>query len=137
MEPLEPNDPLWNLLGRSRPVEPRGNFAQNVVRAARQTPQDRGLWAGFKSFFENSRVFSPRLAVATTCAVALCLGVFLLPSETAVVTSSLVATQPAPVEGLPLVMPEAPFESMDEVSALLALEDTSSLSDSQIHFLLY
>lgn len=137
MEPLEPNDPLWNLLGRSRPVEPRGNFAQNVVRAARQTPQDRGLWARLKTFFENSLLLSPRFAVVSACALAICLGVFLLPSEKSTVTSSLVATQPAPVEGLPLVMPEAPFESMDEVSALLALEDTSSLSDSQIHFLLY
>ena len=137
MEPLEPNDPLWNLLGRSRPVEPRGNFAQNVVRAARQTPQDRGLWAQLKSSFEKIPFFSPRLAIGVACAVVIGVSVLTLPSEKATVTPALVATQPPAVEGVPLAMPEAPFESMDEVSALLAVEDTSSLSDSQIHFLLY
>lgn len=35
MSDLEPNDPLWKLLGNASPVEPSPFFARNVVREAR------------------------------------------------------------------------------------------------------
>jgi hypothetical protein len=139
MEPLEPNDPLWNLLGRSRPVEPRGNFCQNVVREARQTPQDIGWWARIKTWALDNPTLLPRMALSSACALALALGLSTLfprgDSNTSLTTFE--APPSAHVEDLPLVGLETQLESMDEVSALLALEDTSSFSDSEINFLLY
>ena len=44
MEPLTPNDPLWKLMSKARPVVPRPDFTQNVLRAARQQGQDTGWW---------------------------------------------------------------------------------------------
>ncbi len=45
MEPLSPNDPLWKLLGKARPVEPRSNFLPNVLREVRNTPQQTSWWS--------------------------------------------------------------------------------------------
>ena len=50
MDPIPPNDPLWKLLGQSRRVEVRPNFTQNVLRAARQTPQERGWFARLRTW---------------------------------------------------------------------------------------
>jgi hypothetical protein len=138
MEPLEPNDPLWNLLGRSRPVEPRGNFCQNVLREVRHTPQDVGLWSRIKGWFRDSPSRLPRFALGSACALLLA---FSLSTQFSPEDQTSIASTPAPasanVEDIPLLGVETQLESMDEVSALLALEDTSSFSDSEINFLLY
>lgn len=138
MEPLEPNDPLWNLLGRSRPVEPRGNFCQNVVREARQTPQDIGWWARVKSWAQDNPALLPRMAIGSACALALALGLATqFPQQNSASVAISVTPPVSQIEDLPLIGLETQLESMDEVSALLALEDTSSFSDSEINFLLY
>jgi|688.fasta_scaffold97742_2 hypothetical protein len=138
MEPLEPNDPLWNLLGRSRPLEPRGNFCQNVLREARQTPQDVGFWARLRAWAQGSPSLLPRLALGSACALLLAFGLStqFSPRDPISITSPP-APAPSNVEDIPLLGVETQLESMDEVSALLALEDTSSFSDSEINFLLY
>lgn len=44
MSDLEPNDPVWNVLGHARKVEPSPFFARNVVRQARLHGDSRGGW---------------------------------------------------------------------------------------------
>lgn len=141
MEPLEPNDPLWKLLGKGRAVEPRPNFTQNVLRAARQTPQTRGWWAKLSEWFSDHPSSLPRLA--TGAAIVAVLGISLasqfspdhssmqVAKVPSVTTPTAVAAEP------PLLAVETQLENLDQVSALLALEDTSTLTDSEISFLLY
>ena len=142
MEPLDPNDSLWKLLGKARPVDPRPNFTQNVLRAARQTPQSRGWWAKVSEWLQDSPSALPRMAVGAAVAVAMALVVATqfrggdASSTLAVAGGSepvLVATAVEP----PLFAVETQMESVYQVGALLALEDTSTLTDSEINFLLY
>lgn len=44
MSDLEPNDPVWNVLGHAIKVEPSPFFARNVVRQARLLGDSRGGW---------------------------------------------------------------------------------------------
>ena len=151
MEPFDPKDPLWNLLGKSRPVEPRPNFTQNVLRAARQTSQDHGWRARVSGWFADHPSAFPRLAAGAAAAVVLTLGVMswlpvsgppgglvgnTSPSAKTVEAPAQQASAVAAAE-IPLVAVETQLENIDQVSALLALEDTSSLTDSEIGFLLY
>ena len=145
MEPLEPNDPLWKVLGKARPVEPRSNFTQNVLRAARQTPQTRGWWAGLAQWLSDNPPALSRVALgAATAAVVVALAVMQFrtasPSSDPTGIAS-VSTSPASwsttVAEPPLLAVETQLESVDQMSVLLALEDTSTLTDSEINFLLY
>ena len=65
MEPLSPQDPIKHLLAQAREVEVRPNFTQNVLRAARQTPQDRGWLAGLRAVAARAQVWEePRVVSA-------------------------------------------------------------------------
>lgn len=147
MEPLHPNDPMWKLLGNAREAGPRPNFTQNVVRKARQTPQARGWWQGLKEWIQDHPAACPRMALAGAAAILL-VCVIIWPfdgRETApVVVDAPVRTVPAnadqtaAIEESPLVADvETQWENMDRIDALLAIEDTSTFSDSEIMFLLY
>lgn len=143
MEPLTPNDPLWKLMGKARQVQPRGNFTQNVLRAARVVPQDRGWFARLKAWFEESQRTVWVGAAAT--AVVLALAVMVLPSSqqssgtAASSQPAVVATDASFDADMALIAEdyELPLDNLDHVDALIAMEDTSSLSDSDIAFLLY
>jgi hypothetical protein len=142
MEPLDPNDSLWKLLGKARPVEPRSNFTANVLRAARQTPQTRGWWAKVSEWLQDSPSALPRMAVGVAAAVALAAAVavqFRTTESPPNLVQHVSDTAPvvATVAEPPLLAVETQLESVDQVSMLLALEDTSSLTDSEINFLLY
>ncbi|MBX7209591.1 MAG: hypothetical protein K1X78_14845 [Verrucomicrobiaceae bacterium] len=144
MDPLAPNDPLWKLLGKARPVEPRPNFTRNVVRAARQTPQARGWWAVLACWFQDSPVALPRFVVGTAAGFAIAALIATqfrsgAPSSGTMLSSQQSAPVAAPVSVAepPLLAIESQLETIDEIGALLALEDTSSLTDSEISFLLY
>ncbi|MES2593846.1 MAG: hypothetical protein V4662_00840 [Verrucomicrobiota bacterium] len=146
MEPLSPNDPLWNLLGKTKKAEARPNFVQNVVRAARQTPQDRGWLASFKGWWqdqEHGRVTAAWAAVAVVIMAGLALT---LPSDD---KQPQVVVKPAPA--LPVVVQESPvtegdflvpefetqWENLTQMGDLVAVQDTSELTDSEIRMLLY
>lgn len=146
MDPLEPNDPLWKLLGRVRRVEPRSNFTQNVLRAARQTPQSRGWWAAVGEWFADHPSALARAAVAASAVVVTGALVTLQLRPNAASQSQLAQQQQpaAPAHATVVEAAEPPIlpldtqlESMDQVTALLALEDASKLTDSEINFLLY
>jgi hypothetical protein len=146
MEPLTPQDPLWKLLGRARPVEPRGDFTQNVIRAARQTPQERGAWSVIKAWFSCGTASPlPRLAFAGAAVMALVFtAVSLLQPGSGGNTAKALAHSPAAFEvvdadDLALEEPtvEQEWQSADQMAELLAVEDTSMLTDREIAMLLY
>ncbi len=144
MEPLSPQDPIAKLLAQARKVEVRSNFAQNVARAARQTPQDRGWLAALRTWWEDVSFAAPAakwaFATVTVAAMALALVIFQTqPATTPQVAQQLAPALSAPVSDLPL-LPEAaetPWEATYDTQALLAVDDTSQLTDSEIGFLLY
>lgn len=141
MDPLEPNDPLWKVLGKAKPVEPRPNFTQNVLRAARQIPQTRGWWAVVSGWFSDHSTSLPRMALVA--AAALVLGAFVtfqFRSEQSPPSVVFTSASVAPAETVaepPILAVETQLESIEQVGALLALEDTSTLTDREINFLLY
>jgi len=138
MEPFSPEDPLTKLLAQARRIEARSNFTQNVMRAARQTPQDRGWLIAVRSWWAGAVNPSGKWAFAVGVTAAIVLTVAVLQTQ----------PQPAPqiaekvvvpvVEELP-VLPaaETPWETAYQTEALLAVDDTSQFTDSEISFLLY
>lgn len=144
MEPLTPQDPVAKLLAQARAIEARSNFAQNVVRAARQTPQDRGWLAALRAWWEDVSLASPAakwaFASVSVAAIALALVIFQTqPSSEVQMAQQQVVRETPPLADLPLlpVAAETPWEATFDTQALLAVDDTSQLTDSEIGFLLY
>ena len=142
MEPLSPQDPVAKLLAQARAVEVRANFAQNVVRAARQTPQDRGWLSALRTWWEDVSSAAPaaKWAFATVTVAVFALALVIFQTQPAAETQ--LAKQEVPVMGvpdLPLLhaAAETPWEATFDTQALLAVDDTSQLTDSEIGFLLY
>lgn len=143
MEPLSPNDPLWKLLGQARPVEPRSNFTAHVLREARNTAQETGWWArvtgDLSAWIASLR--RPALISATAFAVVTLLAMLLDRSVSTQLEVAVVppVIQPVADEEMALIANDSslPFENLNHVEALVAMDDTSSLSDSEIAFLLY
>jgi hypothetical protein len=136
MEPFSPQDPLTKLLAQARKIEARSNFIQNVVRAARQTPQDRGWLAALRSWWEDVSFAAPaaKWAFATVGVVAMALALVIFQTQPAVQTQFVQQSVPE----LPLLpAAETPWEATYDTQALLAVDDTSQLTDSEIGFLLY
>lgn len=145
MEPFSPEDPLTKLLAQARRIEARSNFTQNVVRAARQTSQDRGWLASLRSWWEDL-TYAPaagRWALAAGAAAAIALTFAVLHTQPAATTMpQIVEQQPPPAanvaEEIPLLpTAETPWETAYQTEALLAVDDTSQFTDSEIGFLLY
>lgn len=143
MEPLTPNDPLWNVLGQTKPVKPRADFVANVVREARQTPQDRGWLASLKAWWHERESGQGTLAWGLAAAVVVA-GVWAISSP----DQSLPAiTHQAPAvvmeehvlseEELFLSSFERELKKLQLESELVAVEDTSELTASEIRMLLY
>lgn len=141
MEPLTPNDPLWNLLGKTRKVGLRPNFAQNVVRAARQTPQDRGWLAGVKSWWRDFELGHAGLAWAAAAVIAVAGASFTLRPSAEVpqmAAAAAVQTEAAPVSA-DFMIPEfeSEWQDLEQMGDLLVVNDTSVLTDREIQMLLY
>lgn len=143
MEPLSPQDPVAKLLAQARAVEVRANFAQNVVRAARQTPQDRGWFAALRSWWEDVTLAAPAakwaFASVSIAALALALVIFQTQPASEVQLAQKAVPETTPAADLPLLpaTAETPWEATFDTQALLAVDDTSQLTDSEIGFLLY
>jgi hypothetical protein len=142
MNPLEPQDPLWKLLGKGREADVRPNFVQNVVREARQSPQERGWWVGVRAWWTGATGMVPVGRLVAGVAVLVVLGVVAVGGlkESAVEVPVVAVAEPVPAAAVeaPLVPEvETQLESLDYLDELLALEDTSALSDREIAYLLY
>jgi hypothetical protein len=162
MEPFSPNDPVFKLLGKAKTVEPRPNFTQNVLRAIRQEPPPATFWSRVKTWGIRWAGGTPGAAWAGVAVATVLTALLIWPSsgpepEPAAGPSqpALLAEAPRPavaapaaavVPGLGEVQEEtafvestvaSEFESMDQLSVLLAQQDTSALTDSEIALLLY
>lgn len=140
MEPLTPNDPLWKLLGKSKPVELRPNFSQNVVRAARQTSQEHGLLSFLMGWWQEREFSHAPLAWAVAALLAL-VGVSftLVPPANIQMAAQPPANQDAVLSGADFLVPEfeTDWKNLETMGDLLAVQDTSQLTDREIHMLLY
>lgn len=150
MEPLSPQDPLHNLLGKARPVEPRPNFTQNVLRAVRQLPQKQSVWERMSAWFEDRNI--PQAALAGGVAVLIVMAVLALNLQHSGSQQSVIANaKPAPT---PPVRQSAltkaiaqehaeeidfaqELDGMNQLTMALAQQDTSTLSDADLALLLY
>jgi hypothetical protein len=143
MNPLEPQDPLWRLLGKGREADVRPNFVQNVVREARQTPQERGWWVGLRAWWTDATGMVPVGRLVAGVAVLVVFGMVAVSGlkESAVEVPVVAVAEPessaAAVEAPLVPEVETQLESLDYLDALLALEDTSALTDREIAYLLY
>ncbi len=143
MEPLSPNDPLWNVLGQAKPVKPRPNFVQNVVREARLTPQEHGWLASLKIWWQERESVSGSLAWAAAV-VLLVAGVTALwqtasegPSVIQQERVSLTHDHVLSEEELFLSSFERELKKLQAESELVAVQDTSELTATEIRMLLY
>lgn len=143
MEPLTPNDPLWNVLGQAKPVKPRPNFVQNVVRAARQTPQEHGWLVSLKAWWQGRQSVGGSLAWAAVV-VLLAAGVSVLwqsesegPSALTQESVSVIHDQVLSEEELFLSSFERELKKLHAESELVAVQDTSELTATEIRMLLY
>jgi hypothetical protein len=141
MEPLSPQDPVAKLLAQARAIEARSNFAQNVVRAARQTPQDRGLLASLRALWEDVTFSSPagKWAFASVSVAVMVLALVIFQTQPASLGQVAGQSAPESVPDMPLLhaAAETPWEATFDTQALLVVDDTSQLTDSEIGFLLY
>jgi hypothetical protein len=144
MDPLTPNDPLWKVLGAAKKAEPRPNFVANVVRQARQTPQERGLLARVRAWFLESHSPAGQFAWAGVAAAAVTLGALALLHEPAAPVSgsqAVAVSGPAADAGLAEAdLPPASvaqWADMEQFGSLLAVYDASQLTDREINDLLY
>jgi len=145
MEPLSPNDPLWKLLGKARPVEPRSNFLPNVLREARNTPQQTSWWARVGEDLSAWLASLQRPALMSMAAfviVALVVALLDRPASDTASSASVAEAavlQPLADEEMALIADDfsLPTAGLDHMEALVAMEDTSSLTDNEIAFLLY
>jgi len=147
MEPLTPNDPLWKVLGQARRVEVRPNFTQNVVRLARQTPQDHGWLARCKGWFQEHDSARTGLTWAAAAAVIAITAAAFLGQPESSGAPAVVITAPVPAPTTEAVLTETDFplvpefetewKNLEQVGDLLAVHDTSLLTDSEINLLLY
>jgi hypothetical protein len=141
MEPLSPHDPIQKLLAQGREVKVRPNFTQNVLRQARNTPQNRGWLAGWRAWWEENTL-TAGLTVAGGALAALALAFLVQPADTPsgiAGTAAMTKSTPAPavVNDMPLLpVGEVPWETPLQTESLLAVEDTSLFTDSEISFLL-
>lgn len=152
MEPFSKDDPLHNLLGKARPVTPRPNFTQNVLRAVRHEKQEKvHWWVACQEWLSTSP--APKFASATLV-LLLAAGVLLWqPSENSYFAEASSGITPATAltqdtfspatdsasnttNGAELVV-ESELESMDQMNDLLANQDTDSFTDYQIAMFLY
>lgn len=156
MEPFDSQDPLTKLLARARKIEARSNFTQNVLREARRTPQDRGWLAALRGWWEEAPLLAShgKWSLASGVAIIAFVAVAVLQVQPGTTTPQVVHHVPAAPAVAPVVqavsetsvaesgLPDMPaaetaWEASYQTEALLAVEDTSQFTDSEIGFLLY
>lgn len=159
MEPFSKDDPLHELLGKGRAVEPRPNFTQNVLRAVRQEPQRVGFWERCRAWLGEEGGWRALCQGTVAAAVMVTLSLVLWkqsgapsgsPADVVVSSGSsgsssstnVVETAPVAVAAAAAEMPveavvASELESLDHLSVMLARQDTSAMTDSEIASLLY
>jgi hypothetical protein len=140
MDPLTPDDPLWKLLGQSRQVKLRPNFVQDVVRAARQTPQDKGWLASLRARWQEASWPTSGLSWGTAAAIAILGIVSALPEsspDNTPVTVTRVSELDHPTADFMVPEFEAEWQNLEQMGDLLVVNDATVLTDQEIQMLLY
>jgi hypothetical protein len=146
MEPFSKDDPLHKLLGKGRAVEPRPNFTLNVLRAVRQEPQKLGFWERCRAWLDEEGGFKKlnHGILAAAAVLTLSLVIWKQADTSTGDPTDVVATSPAQaVEAVPATeMPveavvTSELESLDHLSVMLAQQNTSAMTDSEIASFLY
>ena len=148
MEPFSPQDPLHKLLGQAKNVEPRPNFTQNVLRTVRQLPQRESAWERVSAWFGGFGL--PRVALAGGLALLVTTAIVLVnqPRHAEVTGSLVVQTKSTPTKQSALTKAVAQdhaeeidfaqeLDSMNQLTMVLAQQDTTTLSDADLALLLY
>ncbi len=131
MNPLEPGDPLWKVLGRASKAEPSASFAAKVVGAARRLEQGRsGSWLSeWWQSFAAALLPRPRLALACGGALAaLLLSLALIPSGERS-AEDLVASAESGEAG-DFFDPAMELEAVEYLAQLMAVADPGQLDDA-------
>lgn len=130
-QPLEPNDPLWETLGRARPLPaPDPWFTAKVMRHLPPQDSDAPAAAGWLSWLTLStpKVWMPVAAALVLALVAL---QALLPTPAAPLAEAALPGEAAPgelaVATPPPVLSDDPQVDavLEDLDALLAFEDTT------------
>jgi hypothetical protein len=126
MSDLEPNDPVWNVLGQAKEVEPSSFFARNVVREARRLEGDRaGLWSRVTTLFSGSRAI---FATAACAVVAMAL-VFVAPRDEATGSGFPLSTNEDSAEAFD---PASEIANVEYLGQLMAVADPGQLDDAAL-----
>jgi hypothetical protein len=154
MEPFSKDDPLHKLLGKGRAVEPRPNFTQNVLRAVRQEPQKLGFWERCRAWLDEEGGFKKlnHGILAAAAVLTLSLVVWKQAGTSTGNPTDMMATSPSggsspaqATEAASATAAEMPvetvvasaLESLDHLSVMLAQQNTSAMTDSEIASFLY
>lgn len=127
MSDLEPNDPVWKLLGHASKVEPSPFFARNVVREARHLAEAPSGWW--------SRVFAllgaHRAAWVTTAGA---LAAVALSAPLLVESFRTEATVPLSMgeESLEAFDPASEMAAVEYLGQLMAVADPGQLDDEAL-----
>ena len=125
-------------MGKARPVVPRPNFTQNVMRAIRQEAQTSSPWQRLADWL----VAWQRPVAGLTAAVIMLTGVAVLLNHGDQHSQVVVASVPAIISDTEMatladVDVSVPLDGLDHMDALVAMQDTTALTDTEIQFLLY
>ena len=136
MEPFSPQDPLAKLLGKARSVTPRPNFTQNVMRSVRQLPQSQSGWERLSEWFDSRFPLRPVLAAACAVMLAATMVGFWL-HQPATISIALAENSGTTQNSVSVENDVATdLDQMEQLSTLLAQQDTSAMSDSDLAILL-
>ena len=126
MSDLEPNDPIWNVLGQAKVVDPSPFFARKVVREARRLEGDRsGLWNRVTALCSGPRAIFATVA----CALLAMVLVFVAPRDEAPIHAFPLSTSEEPTEAFD---PASEIANVEYLGQLMAVADPGQLDDAAL-----
>lgn len=127
MSDLEPNDPVWNLLGHAKTVEPSPFFARNVVRRARLLAGSPAGWTSrLAALLAGPRTIYTTAAVA---AIAIAIVVFSPRGGEEAASRSAFATNEEFAEAFD---PASEIAGVEYLGQLMAVADPGQLDDAAL-----
>ena len=145
----ETKDPVWELLKKSRPVEPGPFFSRNVIREVRQLESDPaadGIFARLSDWLGKRGGRRPVLAmIGSVAALAVAALVTLrtespveIPSSSSPGVPVAKATAAAPQDSIGSSYdPATEISNLDYLGELMAVTDPSLLDDNALADLLF
>lgn len=127
MSDLEPNDPVWNVLGHAKKVEPSPFFARNVVREARLLGDSRDGWVT-----RLAALFAGPRAIYATAAVAVIATALVLIVPNGGDDAATGDTYSANEESAEAFDPASEIADVEYLGQLMAVADPGQLDDAAL-----